>query len=278
MSEPSDTIPLRRGDDPHGDGALPHPPKMDKKKYEKDLLNLQVELVKMQSWVKATGQRIVIVFEGRDSAGKGGTIKRFNEHLNPRGARHVALATPNETEKHQWYFQRYVSQLPTGGEIVFFDRSWYNRAGVEHVMGFCTNEEYALFLRQAPEFERFLVESGIKLTKLWLATNREEQQQRLESRKDDPLKQWKLSPIDERSLAHWDDYTRATERMFAMTDTPAAPWTVVNANDKRTARINAIRYVLHQLDYKGKDHKVAKKPDPKIVGSPRDLFGPIIDA
>jgi polyphosphate kinase 2 len=268
-----DDIASRRGDDPHGDGSLPHPPKMDEHRYLKDLRALQVELVKVQGWVKATGERLVLVFEGRDTAGKGGTIQRFTEHINPRGARHVALSAPNTTEARQWYFQRYVGELPTGGEIVFFDRSWYNRAGVEHVMGFCTNEEYALFLRQAPDFERFLVESGIRLTKFWLAINKQEQARRLASRKDDPLKQWKLSTVDAQALAHWDDYTRASERIFAMTHTPAAPWTILNANDKRTGRINAIRHVLHGLDYPGKDRKVAKKPDPGIVGTPQEIFG-----
>ena len=269
----SEKISDRRGDAPQGDGSLPHPPKMDAHEYERELRALQVELVKVQGWVKESGERLVLVFEGRDTAGKGGTIQRFSEHINPRGARHVALPVPNATEASQWYFQRYVRELPAGGEIVFFDRSWYNRAGVEHVMGFCTNDEYALFLRQAPDFERFLVEGGIRLTKFWLAINREEQARRLESRKDDPLKRWKLSKVDSQALDRWDDYTRASERIFAMTHTPAAPWTIVNANDKRTGRINAIRHVLHQLEYPDKDRKVAKKPDPTIVGTPQQIFG-----
>ena len=273
MSKTDDSIAALRGDDPQGSADLPVPSKMDAKAYEKELLALQVELVKLQMWVKSTGQRLVLLFEGRDTAGKGGTIKRFTENINPRGARHVALTAPNETERGQWYFQRYVAQLPTAGEIVFFDRSWYNRAGVEHVMGFCTNEEYALFLRQAPEFERFLVESGIGLTKIWLAVNKDEQARRLEAREDNPLKQWKLSPVDLAAQKHWDDYTRASERIFAMTHTPAAPWTVINANDKRTARVNAIRHVLSQIPYTGRNKKVAKKPDPKIVGTPQEIFG-----
>jgi polyphosphate kinase 2 len=255
-----------------GPGELPHPPKMKRKAYEEELLQLQVELVKMQHWVKATGQRIAIVFEGRDSAGKGGTIKRFREHLNPRGAPHVALASPNETERGQWYFQRYTAHLPTRGEIVFFDRSWYNRAGVERVMGFCTADELGIFFRQAPEFEGALIEDGIRLFKLFLAINRKEQRRRFESRKDDPLKTWKMSSVDEVALQKWDEYTEAMFSMFTMTDTPLAPWTVVNTNDKRTGRIHAIRHVLHSIPYEGKDTDVVREPDPAIVAPAREVF------
>jgi polyphosphate kinase 2 len=252
----------------HGSGDLPHPPKMKRKRYERELMALQVELVKAQYWVKKSGERVVIVFEGRDAAGKGGTIKRFREHLNPRGARHVALAKPTEGERGEWYFQRYVRQLPTSGEIALFDRSWYNRAGVERVLGFCTPQEYVLFLRQAPDFERWLVDDGIWLFKLWLAVNRDEQRRRLEARKDDPLKTWKLSPIDHTSLDHWDGYTEAAATMFAATHTPVAPWAVVNSNDKRTARLNAIRHVLHALPYDAKVMDVAVPADPDIVAPP----------
>ena len=249
-------------------GDLPHPPKLKRKRYERELLALQVELVKAQYWVKASGERVVIVFEGRDAAGKGGTIKRFREHMNPRGARHVALAKPTEVERGEWYFQRYVRQLPTAGEITMFDRSWYNRAGVERVLGFCTPQEYVLFLRQAPDFEGWLVDDGIRLFKLWLAVNRDEQRRRLEARKDDPLKTWKLSPIDHTSLDNWDGYTEAAAAMFAATHTPLAPWAVVNSNDKRTARLNAIRHVLHALPYDGKNGEVAVPADPDIVTPP----------
>jgi polyphosphate kinase 2 len=251
-----------------GGGDLPHPPKMKRKHYERELLALQIELVKAQYWVKEAGERVVIVFEGRDAAGKGGTIKRFREHMNPRGARHIALAKPTGTERGEWYFQRYVRQLPTSGEIALFDRSWYNRAGVEQVMGFCTPGEHDLFLRQAPDFERWLVDDGVRLFKLWLAVNRQEQRDRLEARRTDPLKTWKLSPIDHVSLDNWDAYTDSAASMFAATHTPAAPWAVVNSNDKRTARINAIRHVLHALPYDGKDPEVAIEADPAIVAPP----------
>ena len=253
-------------------GELPRPPKMKRKAYEEELRQLQVELVKMQYWVKATGERIAIVFEGRDSAGKGGTIKRFREHLNPRGAPHVALATPNETEQGQWYFQRYTAHLPTRGEIAFFDRSWYNRAGVERVMGFCTDDQLGIFFRQAPEFESALVEDGIRLFKLFLVINRQEQRRRFEARREDPLKTWKMSPIDDAALQKWDEYTEAMFGMFAMTDTPLAPWTVVNTNDKRTGRIHAIRLVLHSIPYEGKDGDVVGAPDPPIAGPAREVF------
>ncbi|MCC7076986.1 MAG: polyphosphate kinase 2 [Acidimicrobiia bacterium] len=248
---------------------------MKGKVYEETLRALQIELVKAQYWIKKTGQRVVIVFEGRDAAGKGGTIKRFLEHLNPRGARHVALTKPNETESGQWYFQRYVAHMPTAGEIVCFDRSWYNRAGVERVMGFCSVDELALFLRQAPDFEQALAESGIVLFKLWLSIGKAEQQRRLAARKEDPLKAWKLSPIDAAAQEKWDDYTRARDAMFAMTDTPWAPWTVVNTNDKRTGRIDAIRFVLAGLEYEGKAADVVGEPDPRIVGPARTMLPPL---
>ncbi len=216
--------------------------------------------------MKETGQRVVILFEGRDAAGKGGTIKRFMEHLNPRGARIVALEKPSEQEQGQWYFQRYIQHLPTAGEMVFFDRSWYNRAGVEKVMGFCTPLQYLEFMRQAPDLERMLCNSGILLFKYWFSVNREEQLRRFISRRDDPLKHWKLSPIDIKSLDKWEDYTAAKEAMFFHTDTADAPWTVIKSDDKKRARINCIRHFLHSLDYPGKDHSVAHAPDALLVG------------
>ena len=208
----------------------------------------------------------MIVFEGRDAAGKGGTIKRFMEHLNPRGARVVALEKPTERERTQWYFQRYVEHLPAAGEIVLFDRSWYNRAGVERVMGFCTDEQYAEFMRQAPQFERMLVNDGISLTKFWFSVTQAEQRTRFTIRQVDPVRQWKLSPIDLASLDKWDDYTEAKEAMFSYTDTEHAPWTVVKSNDKKRARLNAMRHVLGQFDYDDKDHEVVGRADPLIVG------------
>jgi polyphosphate kinase 2 len=239
---------------------------MSRKNYEKQKYQLQVELLKLQAWVRETGQRVVILFEGRDAAGKGGTIKRFMEHLNPRGARVVALEKPTETERGQWYFQRYVSQLPTAGEIVMFDRSWYNRAGVERVMGFCSEEEYLEFMRQAPEFERHLVKSGIHVIKFWFSVSQEEQRRRFKERKVHPLKQWKLSPIDLASLEKWDDYSKAKEAMFFHTDTAEAPWTIIKSDCKKRARLNAMRYVLNKLPYSGKDPKNVIPVDPLIVG------------
>ena len=225
-----------------------------------------MELLKLQAWVKETGQRVVILFEGRDAAGKGGTIKRFMEHLNPRGAHVVALEKPSEMERGQWYFQRYVQHLPTAGEIVLFDRSWYNRAGVERVMGFCTEEEYLEFMRQAPEFERNLVRSGIHLIKFWFSVSQEEQRRRFKERKVHPLKQWKLSPIDLASLDKWDDYTKAKEAMFFYTDTADAPWTVIKSDCKKRARLNAMRYLLHSLPYDNKDVERIGPLDPLLVG------------
>ncbi|RZU98595.1 polyphosphate kinase 2 [Spiribacter vilamensis] len=222
---------------------------MDNATYKQQKHDLQLELLSLQRWVKTTGQRIVIVFEGRDAAGKGGAIKRFTEHLNPRGARVVALDKPTSVEQGQWYFQRYVEQFPTAGEIVLFDRSWYNRAGVERVMGFCTQAQYEGFLQQAPAFEKLLVDSGTWLIKLWFSISRGEQLRRVEAREAHPLKRWKLSPIDLEALRRWDEYTTASERMFRATDTREAPWTVIETDDKKEARISALRHVLNQLPY-----------------------------
>jgi polyphosphate kinase 2 len=250
----------------------PYPKKMAREEYETTKQQLQIELLKMQNWVKETGQRIVILCEGRDAAGKGGTIKRMMEHLNPRGARVVALEKPTEEESGQWYFQRYIKYMPTKGEIVLFDRSWYNRAGVERVMGFCQPGEYLEFMRQAPEVERMLVRSGIRFYKLWFSVSRNEQFRRFQGRQHDPLKQWKLSPIDMASLDKWQDYTEAKEAMFFYTDTADAPWTVVKSDCKKRARINAMKYVLHSLDYPNKDTSLVTPPDPKIVGSAKDIY------
>lgn len=247
-------------------GGYPYKYKMLRKDYEREKFILQTELLKLQAWAKEHKQRVVILFEGRDAAGKGGAIKRFMEHLNPRGARVVALEKPSEVERGQWYFQRYVEHLPTTGEIVLFDRSWYNRAGVERVMGFCSDDEYREFLRQAPEFERNLVRSGIHLIKFWFSVSREEQRRRFKERKVHPLKQWKLSPVDLASLDKWDDYTRAKEAMFFATDTADSPWTVIKSDDKKRARLNAMRYVLHSLPYKDKDVGRIGLVDDLIVG------------
>ncbi|WP_374316009.1 polyphosphate kinase 2 [Aquabacterium sp.] len=246
--------------------TYPYQNLMTRKSYEKQKYRLQVELLKLQAWVKATGQKVVILFEGRDAAGKGGTIKRLMEHLNPRGARVVALEKPNEVERGQWYFQRYVQHLPTAGEIVLFDRSWYNRAGVERVMGFCSDEEYQEFMRQAPEFERNLVRAGVHVIKFWFSVSQKEQRRRFKERETHPLKQWKLSPIDMASLDKWDDYTRAKEAMFFHTDTADSPWTVIKSDCKKRARLNAMRYVLHKLPYTNKDMANVPQPDPLLVG------------
>ena len=247
-------------------GAYPYRNLMSRKAYEKQKYRLQVELLKLQAWVKETGQRVVILFEGRDAAGKGGTIKRFMEHLNPRGAHVVALEKPSETERGQWYFQRYVQHLPTTGEIVLFDRSWYNRAGVERVMGFCSTDEYNEFMRQVPEFERNLVRSGIHLIKFWFSVSREEQRRRFKERESHPLKQWKLSPIDLASLDKWDEYTKAKEAMFFYTDTADSPWTVVKSDCKKRARLNTLRYVLHKLPYANKNIDLIGALDPLLLG------------
>lgn len=247
-------------------GGYPYQNLLSRKSYEKQKFQLQVELLKLQAWVKETGQKVVILFEGRDAAGKGGTIKRFMEHLNPRGARVVALEKPSAVEQGQWYFQRYVQELPTAGEILMFDRSWYNRAGVEQVMGFCTPDEYNEFMRQAPEFERNLARSGIHLIKFWFSVSREEQRRRFKERKVHPLKHWKLSPIDLASLDKWDSYTKAKEAMFFHTDTADTPWTVIKSNCKKRARLNAMRYVLHKLPYTNKDMASIGPVDPLLVG------------
>ena len=248
------------------DGGYPYKNSLTRKSYERQKYRLQVELLKLQAWVKETGQKVVVLFEGRDAAGKGGTIKRFMEHLNPRGARVVALEKPTEDERGQWYFQRYITHLPTAGEIVLFDRSWYNRAGVEYVMGFCTQQEYDEFMRQAPGFERSLVRSGIHLVKFWFSVSREEQRRRFHEREAHPLKQWKLSPIDKASLDKWDAYTKAKEAMFFHTDTAEAPWTVIKSDDKKRARLNALRYLLYSLPYKAKDVAYVGVLDPLLVG------------
>ncbi|MBE2187131.1 MAG: polyphosphate kinase 2 [Rhodothermales bacterium] len=247
-------------------GGYPYKYLMARETYEHQKFQLQTELLKLQAWVKETGARLVILFEGRDAAGKGGTIKRFMEHLNPRGARIVALEKPTTEEAGQWYFQRYVKHLPTRGEIVLFDRSWYNRAGVEHVMGFCSDDEYVEYMRQAPEFERNLVRSGIVLVKFWFSVSRDEQRRRFKERRVHPLKQWKLSPIDLASLDKWDAYTAAKEAMFFHTDTADAPWTVVKSDCKKRARLNAIRYVLNLVPYANKDRSNIGRLDPLIVG------------
>jgi len=248
------------------DGGYPYRNLMSRKNYERQKYRLQVELLKLQAWVKETGQRVVIIFEGRDAAGKGGTIKRLMEHLNPRGARVVALEKPSEQERGQWYFQRYVQHLPTAGEIALFDRSWYNRAGVERVMGFCNHAEYDEFMRQTPEFERTLARNGIHLIKFWFSVSRKEQRRRFKEREVHPLKQWKLSPIDLASLDKWEEYTKAKEAMFFHTDTADAPWTVIKSDCKKRARLNAMRYVLHKLPYSGKDTERISPLDPLLVG------------
>ncbi len=245
-------------------GEYPYKTKLSRRAYEVEKAALQVELLKVQHWIQETGQKFVLLFEGRDAAGKGGTIKRFTEHLNPRAVRVVALNKPTDEERGQWYFQRYVKHLPTSGEMVLYDRSWYNRAGVERVMDFCEPAEYLEFMRQTPEFERMLARSGIRLFKYWFSVTREEQKQRFASRETDPLKRWKLSPIDRASLGKWDDYTEAKEAMFFYTDTADAPWTVIRSNDKKRARLTCMRHFLSQLDYPEKDLEVAKAPDPKI--------------
>ena len=254
-------------------GAYPYATRLTEKDYVARIMPLQVELLKAQNWIKAANERVTVLFEGRDAAGKGGTIKRFMEHLNPRGARIVALEKPTEQERSQWYFQRYVSHLPSGGEMVFFDRSWYNRAGVERVMGFCTAADYLEFMRQAPELERMLVRSGLRLFKYWFSVTREEQARRFKARETDPLKQWKLSPIDKASLDKWDDYTEAKEAMFFYTDTADAPWVIVKSNDKKRARLNCMKHFLSTIDYPNKDHAVVGSPDPLIVGRAQQVLG-----
>jgi len=248
-------------------GEYPYKTKMKRSAYEKHKAELQVELLKLQKWVESTGQKIVVICEGRDAAGKGGTIKRFTEHLNPRTSRVVALNKPNDKERSQWFFQRYVQHLPSNGEMVFFDRSWYNRAGVERVMGFCSPQEYLEFMRQCPDLERMLVRSGIWLFKYWFSVTQKEQKRRFGSRENDPLKQWKLSPVDKASLNKWDDYTEAKEAMFFYTDIADARWTIVKSDDKKRARLNCMKHFLTKLPYNGKDSGIVHAPDPLIVGS-----------
>lgn len=254
-------------------GEYPYPEKMSRQEYEQSKADLQAELLKVQHWVLETKQKIVMLFEGRDAAGKGGTIKRFMEHLNPRHARVVALNKPTEEERSQWFFQRYISELPMGGEIVLYDRSWYNRAGVERVMSFCAAHEYLEFMRQTPDLERMFVRSGIQLYKYWFSVTQNEQKVRFEKRKTDPLKRWKLSAIDQASLNKWDDYTEAKEAMFFYTDTADAPWVIVKSNDKKRARINCMQHFLASLDYPDKDTDLVTGPDPLIVGHANHVIG-----
>lgn len=250
----------------------PYAHKLTRKSYEHEKRLLQIELLKLQAHIKHSSERVLILFEGRDAAGKGGAIKRFMEHLNPRGARVVALDKPTDSERTQWYFQRYVGHLPSGGEMVLMDRSWYNRAGVERVMGYCSSAEYEEFIQTAPEFERMLVGSGIRLVKLWFSVGEAEQRRRFTRRGEDPVKQWKLSPTDLASVDRWDDYTAAKEAMFFHTDTPALPWIVIKSNDKRRARLEAMRCVLARFDYPGKDPLIAHAPDARIVGRPSQMY------
>jgi polyphosphate kinase 2 len=262
----------------HGKKVAQQPGSMQKLPrhlYETELFRLQGELVKMQEWMRTEGARIVVIFEGRDAAGKGGTIQRVAQYLNPRAARIAALPAPTERERSQWYFQRYTDHLPAAGELVLFDRSWYNRAGVEHVMGFCTKEEYSRFLHQCPIFERLLVEDGILLRKYWFSVSDEEQQHRFKSRLEDPMRRWKLSPMDLESITRWEDYSRAKDEMFVHTDIPEAPWHVVESDDKRSARINTIAHLLSTIPY----HKVReptlklppRPPSQGYVRAPRDM-------
>jgi len=252
-------------------GGYPYDEKLRRDPYKKDLYHLQIELLKMQRWIRKTGERVVVVFEGRDTAGKGGTIKRVTQHLNPRHARVIALPKPTEAEQSQWYFQRYVAHLPTAGDMTIFDRSWYNRAGVERVMGFADEEQIALFLKEAPQFENMLLRDGIRLFKFWLTIGRETQLARFHARRHDPLKTWKLSLIDLASIDKWDDYTRARTVMFDHTDTPESPWIVVRSNDKKRARLNVIRRLLQAVDYDGRDPEMIATIDSRIVGG-HDLF------
>jgi polyphosphate kinase 2 len=254
------------------EGRYPYKTRIPKKDYEHRKANLQIELLKVQNWVKTSGEKIVVICEGRDAAGKGGTIKRFMEHLNPRAAKVVALEKPTDRERGQWYFQRYVEHLPTRGEILFLDRSWYNRAGVERVMGFCNSAEYLEFMRQCPEFERMMVNSGIRLFKYYFSVTKKEQKARFASREKDPLKQWKLSPIDSAAVSLWDEYTAAKEAMFFYTDTADAPWTIIKSDDKKRARLNCMQHFLSCLPYPDKNGRIVNGPDPLIVGSPSQVI------
>lgn len=267
-----DDAPSILEDDDSWRQGYPYAKKLGRDDYENQKHLLQIELLKLQSFFRDSGERVVMIFEGRDAAGKGGTIKRFMEHLNPRGARVVALEKPTDRELTQWYFQRYVVHLPAGGEMVFMDRSWYNRAGVERVMGYCTPAQYLEFTRSAPEFERMLVQSGIHIFKFWFSVGEAEQRRRFLERRTDPVKRWKLSPTDLASLDKWNEYTEAKEAMFFYTDTAHAPWTVVKSNDKKRARLEAMRWVLSQFDYPGKDANIVGIPDPLIIGNPADVY------
>jgi polyphosphate kinase 2 len=258
--------------DEWGHPILPTPEKIKRREYATRLLDLQIELVKMQQWVRASGARVLLLFEGRDTAGKGGTIQRMREHMNPRFARHVALPAPNETERGQWYFQRYVEQLPTSGEIAFFDRSWYNRAGVERVMKFADESDVERFFEQVVPFEQFLVDDGIHFVKIWLSVGREEQSRRLAARRQDPLKRWKLSPLDEQAPSLWEDYTLAALDLFRHTDTPAAPWWFVNNNNKRVGRLAVLEHVLSELPYDAKDRGTVGAARPDIVAPVQALL------
>ena len=253
-------------------GGYPYDKKLKREPYEEDLQALQIELVKMQAHLQGTGGRLLILFEGRDSAGKGGCIASILEFLNPRYAHSIALTKPTETERGQWYFQRYLAHVPSSGNIVLFDRSWYNRAGVERVMGFATADQVANFLREAPELEEMLVRDGIRLFKFYLTIGREMQLKRFHERRHNPLKQWKLSDIDMAALAKWDEYTAAQHEMFRFTHTPTCPWTVIRANDQRRARLEAMRSILTSVDYEGRNTKLIGKPDPKIVGAGSEFF------
>ncbi|MEM9416210.1 MAG: polyphosphate kinase 2 [Planctomycetota bacterium] len=252
--------------------SYPYRQKLGRAAYEKEKRRLQIELLKAQHHIRERGQKVLLLFEGRDAAGKGGTIKRFMEHLNPRAARVVALEKPTEREQHQWYFQRYINHLPTAGEMVFFDRSWYNRAVVEPVMGFCTDTQHHRFLREAPLLESMLIDNDIQMFKFWFSVSREEQVRRFMSRAKDRLKQWKLSPVDVESLGKWDDYTRAKKSMFMATDTAASPWTVIRSDCKKRARLNTLRYVLSRLDYPHKNAEALTQLDPKIIGSKETIY------
>ena len=245
--------------------GYPYETRMDRDEYEREKYKLQVELLKYQYWLEDNDKKAIVIFEGRDAAGKGGTIKRFTEHLNPRTARVVALNKPSDRERGQWYFQRYIQHLPTEGEMVLFDRSWYNRAGVERVMGFASPEEYETFMNQVSYFERMLVDSGIYVTKFWFSVSQKEQRTRFAIRQLDPVRRWKLSPMDLESLDRWESYTQAKEEMFRRTDKKYAPWTIIRSNDKKRARLNAMRYFLSQFEYDDKDHDVVGEPDPKLV-------------
>ncbi len=265
-------LPDAIADNALGSGDYPYEDGLKTRDYEDQIQPLQLELLKLQSHTLATGERVVIVFEGRDAAGKGGTIKRFMEHLNPRHARAIALSKPTEAERGQWYFQRYVPHMPTAGSIVLFDRSWYNRAGVERVMDFCTKDQLADFLREAPQFEGMLVRDNIRLFKIFLNIGQEMQLSRLHARRHDPFKRWKLTDMDLKAVDRWDAYTEAFEDLFRFTHTTVAPWTVVRANDKKRARLEAMRHVLSNMEYEGKDTSVARAPDPRIVGSGPEFF------